>query len=62
MFGLFQSRRMAWQDQSELRHIRQKYGDQALAIIEARARDRDLSKRSSRHWKRMAGLLKQATG
>jgi hypothetical protein len=54
MFYIFESQAQRTRDERELRDILMRYGDQASAVLRARAEDRSLDDRNRKHWARLA--------
>ncbi|OAO02586.1 hypothetical protein A8B75_11635 [Sphingomonadales bacterium EhC05] len=58
MMRLFISRTQTENDNFELSELMSKHGDNVKALLQARANDKSLPKRSRKHWKRLAILMK----
>ncbi|NCN83838.1 MAG: hypothetical protein GW808_10385 [Sphingomonadales bacterium] len=54
MFGLFEPAHRRVKDEREVGHYFNKYGEDALAVLQQRASDKELSARDRRHWRRLA--------
>lgn len=54
MFDLFEPRYRRVKDEREVRSYFTKYGEDAPAVLRARANDKGLSSRDRRHWRRLA--------
>jgi hypothetical protein len=55
MFGfLWGDERRRQMDEREAKAVLEKYGDAAYEILRQRARDKRLSSRNRKHWKRIA--------
>jgi hypothetical protein len=50
---LFESKEKSVRDAQELRTMKIRYGGELMTVLEARARDTQLSDRDRKHWKRM---------
>jgi hypothetical protein len=55
---LFKSRIRQNFDESELRGLRSRYGDRLLDVLKGRIKQRGLSGRDRRHWKRLLRLAR----
>ena len=49
----FQDKGQQKRDEAEIERLLEKYGDDALAVLDERRQDKMLSDRSRNHWKRL---------
>jgi hypothetical protein len=59
MFYIFESQQRRIRDQRELLDASMRYGDQAAAVLRARAADRTLDERNRKHWLRLARKMRR---
>lgn len=53
MFGLFEKPERRAKDNLELRHLRTKYGEELIEVLQKRVSDQTMQERDRRHWKRI---------